>query len=774
LDQHDPNQRHDGLKHEAESEVPQEFLGSSGPAAVEPETLGQWLRLNGPMLAFMVVIAGLVCYFLEVAVFIKVAVGLGLIVFIHELGHFLVAKWCDVHVTTFSIGFGPALPFCSWVWGETTYKIAAFPLGGFVQMVGQVDGDEASDGSEEDPRSYRNKSVWQRMAIISAGVTMNAIFACIAFTVIYLGPGKARQVGVIAVVETNKPAFKLGLRTGSDILEVNNIQNPYFDDLKYEVVASLDKIHLVTQRRHGIDPLGLDVDPAPVAVDVLPHQGSLRTIGISPALRLQIAAQKYSRYKMAAYPGSAAAQATPAFKHEDRIVGMTNPEHPGDPAKMALPDDPRNPGSGYKDIFEFQRRMTALAGKEIVIQIERGGSKEIINITVPPAFAKTIGAHMKMGPITAVRESSAAARDGGVVARSTTDAGADGDVIEAVEVKDADGTVLRWEKGKNLDPERLPFELKQWAARLWKATNNDPKPEDLLVKLSVKRLNKQNGGQIYSTVTVSLPWDISWRNDRILPMDFASPVAIPELGFAYLIKNEVDTITDPSCGLEKDDQIVDVMLTALTEDNKTQDGRWETKSIKGAEWAYLSHVLQTVPLGGMKVKVKRGNETKEIELVLRTDTSWPQDERGLLMLEPDTRIEKASGVVEAISLGLRDTHRHMVQIYLQLRGFAVRTIALENLGGPLTIANAAYRVAQLDFWEFVSFLAFISVNLAVLNFLPVPVLDGGHMVFLIYEKLFGKPASEGVRVGATYAGLLILGCLMIFVFWLDIRRLITG
>jgi len=131
-------------------------------------------------------------------------------------------------------------------------------------------------------------------------------------------------------------------------------------------------------------------------------------------------------------------------------------------------------------------------------------------------------------------------------------------------------------------------------------------------------------------------------------------------------------------------------------------------------------------------------------------------------------------VMEAIEMGLRDTRRSMVQIYLQLRGFIAGTISVENLGGPVAITTTAYRVAQYDFWEFVFFLGLISVNLAVLNFLPIPVLDGGHMVFLIYEKLRGKPASEGVRIGATYAGLLLIGCLMIFVLVLDIRRLVGG
>src|SRR5437764_449971 len=82
----------------------------------------------------------------------KAALGLSFVIFIHELGHFLAAKWCDVHVTTFSIGFGPAIPGCRFKRGETTYKLAILPLGGYVQMVGQVAGDEGSD-DDDDPRS---------------------------------------------------------------------------------------------------------------------------------------------------------------------------------------------------------------------------------------------------------------------------------------------------------------------------------------------------------------------------------------------------------------------------------------------------------------------------------------------------------------------------------------------------------------------------------------------------------------------------------------------
>ena len=111
----------------------------------------------------------------------KVVLGLGFIIFIHELGHFLAAKWCDVHVRTFSIGFGPAVPFCSYKWGETTYMVGVIPLGGYVEMVGQTDGPESENDADhdDDPRSFRRKTVGQRMLIISAGVILWFRFAMI-------------------------------------------------------------------------------------------------------------------------------------------------------------------------------------------------------------------------------------------------------------------------------------------------------------------------------------------------------------------------------------------------------------------------------------------------------------------------------------------------------------------------------------------------------------------------------------------------------------------
>ncbi len=104
---------------------------------------------------------------------LSVALGLGLVIFFHELGHFAVAKWCNVHVERFSIGIGPIL--WSRQKGETEYALSALPFGGYVKMLGQDDMDPnqmTSSEIAENTRSYSAKSVPQRMAIISARTEM--------------------------------------------------------------------------------------------------------------------------------------------------------------------------------------------------------------------------------------------------------------------------------------------------------------------------------------------------------------------------------------------------------------------------------------------------------------------------------------------------------------------------------------------------------------------------------------------------------------------------
>ena len=156
-------------------------------------------------------------------------------------------------------------------------------------------------------------------------------------------------------------------------------------------------------------------------------------------------------------------------------------------------------------------------------------------------------------------------------------------------------------------------------------------------------------------------------------------------------------------------------------------------------------------------------------MIAEEDDKWPLVDRGL-SLSGETRIQKAGGLFEAIGLGIQKTHRIIVQIYMNLRAIVTNRVSYKTVGGPILIARAAYEYADRSVYQLILFLGMISVNLAVINFLPIPVLDGGHMVFLIYEKLRGAPASESVRAIATYVGLAVILGLMGFVFWMDITR----
>jgi regulator of sigma E protease len=745
-------------------------------------TFGQWLKVNGFTLT--IVTALFVYLFMKfdsdgLWAIAKAALGLSFVIFIHELGHFLVAKWCDVHVTTFSIGFGPAIPGCSFQWGETTYKLALFPLGGYVQMVGQVDGDESSDSNEDDPRSYRNKSVGQRMAIISAGVVMNVILAFICFIIVFRGPGKERQAAVISGVDPGSPSFKKGLRAGAEILQIEDVKAPYFDrDLMVMVMTSRKPLDLVYQRPE---------DPEPTRVTIQPQQNEMagrQLIGIAPSKQLKLVPKRLSPlgYDGPVKPGSAAARATPAFQFEDEIIGTTDPADPRNVTE--LPFDPRKAGKQQRDYFEFHRRMQLLAGQPVTLRVRRlqDGNETTVDIQIGPAFHHILGVRMQMGRITAIREGSPGDKAGIRGPERIEGKTFHGDVILRVELPEPDGKLTVYDD-KNLDPVRLPDQLRQWADRYRKTKPNADR--DLKVRLTVQRHSRSPNEQMYEKPdpTVELLWDDSWRFDTIRP-SWGSPLAIPELGIAYQVKPIVagyDPVRPGNQGLlSPGDSIRAVRFSYLTDfRGGTEAGERiplvnEKEGIELDNWAFVFELLQSPQaLNNVTLEVKGAKEDKvrEINVWAFPDPTWPLEERGLF-LNQDLRIQRADTIVEAVALGLGDTHHSVMQVYQNLRAMISGDISIpKNLGGPVTIARVAYKFAGFDFWEFIFFLGLISVNLAVINFLPIPVLDGGHMVFLLYEKVRGKPASEGVRVGATYAGLALILCLMVFVLYLDISRL---
>jgi len=182
---------------------------------------------------------------------IPLLITLGVLVFVHELGHFLVARWHGVRCLTFALGFGPKL--LQTKRGDTVYCICAFPLGGYVKMAGMA--ESADDKPEGKPDEFPSKTKWQRVQILLAGPVMNGILAVVVMTVVlYQGaevPVYPEQPPVVGSVAEDSPAAAAGIRPGDRILSVAGREVDTWEEMILSVVLRADRETEVVLRRDG-------------------------------------------------------------------------------------------------------------------------------------------------------------------------------------------------------------------------------------------------------------------------------------------------------------------------------------------------------------------------------------------------------------------------------------------------------------------------------------------------------------------------------------------
>jgi regulator of sigma E protease len=194
-------------------------------------------------------------------------VVLTVLVFIHELGHFAVARWCGVRVEVFSIGFGPELVGFTDRTG-TRWKLSWLPLGGYVRMFGQeenaIEGQAARPLTDaERAVSFKEKTVGQRMAIVFAGPAANYIFAFAVFTALYAISGKPVIPPIVGKVFAESPAARAGIVPGDTIVKVDGTEIESFYDIQYVVQSSLGNMLTIDLARNGA-PVRVEVTPGTV------------------------------------------------------------------------------------------------------------------------------------------------------------------------------------------------------------------------------------------------------------------------------------------------------------------------------------------------------------------------------------------------------------------------------------------------------------------------------------------------------------------------------
>ena len=681
-------------------------------------------------------------------------------IFVHELGHFIVAKLCGVKCEKFYLGFDVGgWKLFKFKYGETEYGIGVLPLGGYVKMLGQEDnparlraeieraklqrseeGASAdtstetpiADQSEKefdmasaeqalyDPRSYLAKSVPKRMAIISAGVIMNVIFAFFtAVAAYYIG---VEQIACgVGEVFPGEAAWRAGLRPGDQIVEIAGKKVDRFEDLKMNVtVGDIDNGVAMTVKRPGIkDPLKFLVHP-----DLLHGYPS---IGIFSS-RIATLEKEPPKEVPPCLPGSAAFRAKPALQPGDRIVMADDVKVDGLHqlnAYLAMhPDKP----------LQLTIECTLPAENQKNNPLE---TSKLINVAVPPQPMRRLGLVMTMGQIAAIQDGSPAAA-AGIKAR---------DLLLKIDGKPVD------------DPMLLPDQLRRRAGETITLTigrESLPAPIDVTVTLR----------------------QVGWIEQ---PQMENNPLTVPELGIAYQVLNRVDRVI-PGSPAEKagiqPGEIIQQATIFPPDDSVTQKSFSQSKITidfdeKNQNWPFFFYLLQGKDYypfhPGSTVELVFNNDRK-VMLKPENVPDWYNPYRGFIF-EPETNFRKAQSFTQAVQWGGVETQGSLMAVarFLQKLG---SQISVKALGGPITIAVVAGQAAKQGIARLLLFLTFLSANLAVLNLLPIPLLDGGHLIFLIYEGIRGKPADERVQIALSLLGLVFLLGLMLFVIGMDVSRLI--
>lgn len=657
-----------------------------------------------------------------------IALGFGSIIFVHELGHFLAAKWAGIRVLAFSIGFGQVA--CSYRKGmgfqagssepkymklvrdndgdhtkldisPTEYRLSWLPLGGYVKMLGQEDLNPVATSSAKD--SYQNCPIPKRLVVISAGVIVNIITAALLFIVVFsvglkiMPPtiGQVNPASPAAIATPIDTQYAIGIQPGDTVLSVNGKQVRAFRDIATEAaMSSPSKPASIMIQRAGFDsPIEYQATLKPGA------QLGLLDLGVAP-LRSAV-----------------------LLPTDDLDLWKTATDNFG--------LDTIPPGSTITSINN-QPVETTLD----IQQIAANTHTMLVAYTDPEGNASTATINTQQELMT-----------------QSVDI--DGSPLQINHILGLTGLM-------RVHPDVLASETKQGLM-----------PGDIFTNIAGVAYPSLDAGIEAIREHSGNPIDIQvLRDDRLVDLE----VQVSDDGKVGFYPDTTTYISSMIAFTQSPDSKLTTTLPAGASIRTMGDQSIET--LDEAIQAMFDFNAESIPVTYTTIESSEPQEAtitltlEQLESLAALNKRWPGGSEMSTLFTPVELIDKSDGPIAAVKRGVHESRRVMLQTYLTFLRITQGSVKVEHLKGPVGIAHIGTMLADEGFIKVLFFMALISINLAVINFLPLPIVDGGQFLFLIYEGIRGKPIPIVVQNAVTLAGLALIGTMFLLVTFNDIKSLI--
>jgi membrane-associated protease RseP (regulator of RpoE activity) len=797
-------------------------------------------------------------------------VGFSLVIFVHELGHFLAAKWAKVRVEKFCIGFGREL--FGFTRGATRYAFNVLPLGGYVKMLGQEDFVVDKSGElkvKADPDSFTSKSISQRMVIVSAGVIMNLLFAGVAFAVVQM-VGRYRIPAVVGEVVENSPAGRAMLQPGDRILEMNGRHIRSWEDVAAIVTLSNPDEALVLR----IERDGKELLPSPQVLPEYKKDQQLRQIGILSAMSVCVAEPSLSPVEAPA----------PNELHEYDILygligdGQVRPQTSiapffrailgarGAPVDVAV-KRPLHP-EAITDKRAMDWRNADLQTEDATVQVRA--------VWLPSPYEKVddvsgslLGLVPRMTAVDVVPKKSfakAGVLRGDVVAKIGEQANPTFAELQRLIQENPDGELaieVRRSRAANhgLAARTVEFCVRHREALIVAALADAAQPQALAAELlKGSNLPAEEQQKLLAKLQEAGdgPGRRKWLDDvdvhRLSPLTPKQPFTLfakePPPVDARLLCVDEDHVVVADVVEKYGDRVTPAKAAGIprgaviTAVDGRPVGRWcelsETFRAKAGQAVELTYraadeVLKAkmtvpscisaaldIPPGGRIVKIggktslaietEKGKvqeialpDWRVIEKLLRAsvgqtvsveyeDAAGRKQTAEYAVTEenadpwlgranyrlpftgyPLQEVHRESNPLVAVGVGFQQAYDATAQTIQVIRHMVfTHQVGVSKVSGPVGIIRLGSHMADLGVIDLLFFLAVISANLAVINFLPMPIVDGGLFLFLILEKIRGEPVSIKAQIATQLIGIALIISLFVLITYQDVRNWILG